>query len=250
MAPLKAKEAAKAERAAKADEKAALAAAGVTKEIKKQISGDTLLCTSCGATKLGPRVCQCKGGHAKPPGDYDTTPALVDAAKERHAMEKDAKAKAGAAKQGSVAAQRAKKKEARENCDLDDPDVLIQGDGDELLQVVEFEVGKLGMSLERNAISAIADAPSQAADLGVKVGWILKEVNGEEVGEKKESIMKAAAAAMKKGSVKFGFLVPRHENYHYCRGCKKFVAGDNYEESELEKGPGKQMCYDCSLFYG
>ena len=45
--------------------------------------------------------------------------------------------------------------------------------------------GKLGMSIERNAVSKIGEAPSQAADLKVQVGWVITQIDGVEVPPKK-----------------------------------------------------------------
>lgn len=40
--------------------------------------------------------------------------------------------------------------------------------------VAEFPVGKLGMDIEKNCVAKV----SGAADLGIKKGWVIFEVNG------------------------------------------------------------------------
>jgi hypothetical protein len=40
------------------------------------------------------------------------------------------------------------------------------------------------MSIERNVVSKIGDAPSQAADLKVQVGWVITQIDGVEVAPK------------------------------------------------------------------
>jgi len=97
---------------------------------------------------------------------YDATVQLLAAAKARHAANVKAKMGASAAKQASVQAAKAKKREAKDTDGLAELD-LSTIDYCE----VEFLPGaKLGMSIEKNAVSAVADAAGgQAAALGVKV---------------------------------------------------------------------------------
>lgn len=40
------------------------------------------------------------------------------------------------------------------------------------------------MSIERNVVSKIGDAPSQAADLKVQVGWVITQIDGVKVAPK------------------------------------------------------------------
>ena len=53
--------------AIKAAEHAADLAMGLTATMAKIIKADELICTACGATKLGPITkCECSGGRSKP----------------------------------------------------------------------------------------------------------------------------------------------------------------------------------------
>ncbi|KAK3246909.1 hypothetical protein CYMTET_43574 [Cymbomonas tetramitiformis] len=250
MAP-KTKADVKAARSMAREEKESLQAAGVTKDLKKQMQGDALLCTVCVATQLGPGVCVCKGGGVKPPPGYDATAELLEAAKQRHAVKKEAEKLNMASKQGTVQASRAKNKEARDQGQISmaDPGVVLQGDGTDCLTVVEFQMGKLGLSIEKNAVSSVGEAPSQALELGVKVGWVICEVNGEDVPAKKVNIMKKAAACMKEGPVKFTFRTPIADGFHHCAACDKFLEVGEFDGEELSgNGPGKQKCLGCAEF--
>jgi len=70
--------------------------------------------------------------------------------------------------------------------------------------------GKLGISLEKNVVAKVGEAGTQAADQGVKEGWVLYSIAGTEVEADKSSIMKQAAAALKQNpaGVEFCFAVP------------------------------------------
>eukprot|EP00242_Pyramimonas_sp_CCMP2087_P017711 CAMPEP_0198210812 /NCGR_PEP_ID=MMETSP1445-20131203/22457_1 /TAXON_ID=36898 /ORGANISM="Pyramimonas sp., Strain CCMP2087" /LENGTH=252 /DNA_ID=CAMNT_0043884967 /DNA_START=191 /DNA_END=946 /DNA_ORIENTATION=- len=230
-------------------EKAALQAAGITGDILKQIKADKLLCTTCKATQLGPVLkCTCKGGVTRPAADYDTIHDLADAAKARREAGKAAFQAESCLKQGAVQKEREKKKEAKGHSYVDDPNAIIQGDGDDYIVQVPFEKGPLGMSIERNVVSKIGDAPSQAADLKVQVGWVITQIDGVEVAPKQ--ILKEAVTAMKaNGIVKFGFRAPIAEGYHHCFKCDKFLLTDEFDPPQLaDKGPGKQMCSGCEDF--
>ena len=102
------------QKAAIADKKerqADLLAMGVTSTMKKQMAGDTLLCTVCKATALGPTTaCSCPGGRSKPASDYDTTADLLAAAQARHAQGQEVKRGAQQGQQSAVQAAKAKKK--------------------------------------------------------------------------------------------------------------------------------------------
>jgi len=79
------------------------------------------------------------------------------------------------------------------------------------LQSLSFSTaGKLGISLEKNVVAKVGDAGTQAADKGVKPGWVLFSIGGTEVEEDKAAIMKQAAAALKltPAGVEFCFQVP------------------------------------------
>ena len=110
--PPKAKADAKAAAAEKAAEKEALKAMGITPALKKLMSADALLCVTCSATKLGPLACPCKQAN-RPPAGYDATSVLLEAAKSRVALEKEATRLSNAAQQSNVASQRQKAKEVR-----------------------------------------------------------------------------------------------------------------------------------------
>eukprot|EP00440_Ansanella_granifera_P069308 gb/GFBE01075193.1/.p1 GENE.gb/GFBE01075193.1/~~gb/GFBE01075193.1/.p1 ORF type:complete len:258 (+),score=73.76 gb/GFBE01075193.1/:1-774(+) len=229
-------------------EKERLAALGMTPALKKLIGTDVLLCTECGATQLGPTTCECKGGKRKPAPDFECVPQLIAAAKARQAEDKAADMKANANQQSQVAKDREKRRE-KQDADKNDLNAEFQGDGIEVLQIVEFPVGKLGMDIEANAVSKVSENPSNAAELGVKPGWVISQVNGTPVPAKKAAIIKEVAACMKQGPVKFGFRVPIVTGYHFCGNCDKFQAAESFNESQItDKGPGKQMCAGCEEF--
>jgi len=244
--------------AAKKDQKAAiaeknaekerLAALGLNSVLKKAIGDDVLLCTECGATKMGPATCECKGGKKKPAPDYECIPQLIEAAKARERFGQVEDRKAAAQKQGQVAKDREKRRDERE-ADKGDFTKEFQGDGVEILQIVEFPVGKLGMDIEGSSVCKVADAPSSAGELGVSVGWVIAQVNGTPVRPKKAAIIKEVATCMKQGPVKFGFRVPITEGFHYCGTCDKFQDAAGFDPAQLAgKGPGRQMCSGCEEF--
>lgn len=229
-------------------EKERLAALGMTPTIKKLIGADVVLCMECGATQMGPTVCECKAGRNKPGPDDEQVPHLIAALKGRQALVKADDRKANVAKQGEVAKLREKQRESKE-ADRNDLTLEVQGDGGvELLQEVEFPVGKLGMDIEGKAVCKISDAPSNASELGVKVGWAIHSVNGTAVGAKKAAIIKEVASCMKRGPVKFGFRVPIMGGYHLCITCDKFVETEKFDDEELSKGAGKHNCSECLEF--
>ena len=69
-------------------------AMGMTKDIKKLMAADTLLCMCCKATQLGGGPggdkCTCPGGKQKPPADYDCKAELCAAAIAREEARKKA----------------------------------------------------------------------------------------------------------------------------------------------------------------
>lgn len=229
-------------------EKERLASLGLTPALKKLIGTDVLLCTECGATQLGPTTCECKGGKRKPGPDFEPVPQLIAAAQARQAAGKAADMKANANQQTQVAKDRERRKQQQE-ADKNDLSVEHQGDGIEVLQLVEFPVGKLGMDIEANCVSKVGESPSNAAELGVKTGWVISQVNGTPVPAKKAAIIKEVAACMKLGPVKIGFRVPIIDGYHFCGNCDKYQEAESFNESQItEKGPGKQICAGCEEF--
>lgn len=169
MSKLAEKAQAKADQAATAERKAKEAALGLNSVMKKAIQGDVLLCTVCGATQMGPAICECKGGRTKPAADYPGYAELIAAANARQAAKRQAEKLEVAKHQGSVAATREKQKAARGAVDIDDDAVAIEDDGIACLQVVTFDIGKPGLSLEKNVVCKVLEA-SQATELGVKAG--------------------------------------------------------------------------------
>jgi len=234
--------------AAKNDEKDRQSALGMTPGIKKMIGTDVVLCMECGATQMGPTKCECKGGRKKP-GDHDEPiPHLISAAKARANEVKADDLKASAKDQAQVQKERLNRKEKGKEVDLN---AEYQGDGVDILQIVEFPAGKLGMDIEGNAICKVGDPPSNAAELGVKVGWVVYSVNGTVVTPNKAAIVKEVAGCMKIGPVKFGFRVPIMSGYHHCAGCGKFLETDEFDGTQLSgKGAGKQLCMGCEEFAG
>eukprot|EP00746_Dinoflagellata_sp_MGD_P067501 gnl/MRDRNA2_/MRDRNA2_27865_c0_seq2.p1 gnl/MRDRNA2_/MRDRNA2_27865_c0~~gnl/MRDRNA2_/MRDRNA2_27865_c0_seq2.p1 ORF type:complete len:259 (+),score=69.81 gnl/MRDRNA2_/MRDRNA2_27865_c0_seq2:115-891(+) len=235
--------------AAKNAEKERLAELGMNKTIKQAIGDDVLLCTACGATQRGPIECECKGGKVRPGPGYEVEPQLIAAAKARIAAGKQEDRLLSSAQQAAISKERSKKKEGREN-ERNDLDAEYQGDnGVECLEVREFPVGKFGMDIEKTSINKVSDPPSNAADLGVKVGWVIYKVNGTVVKEKK-AIVKEASAGMKVGPVQFAFRVPLLEGYFHCADCDKFLTADQFDDSQIAAGPGKQRCVPCDEVAG
>jgi hypothetical protein len=234
----------------KAASHAADLAMGLTSTMKKLMAADVLLCTACQATQLGPKdKCECPGGRTKPPADYDPKHELLAAAMAREKARKDQTRGASAAMQGSVQAAKAKNK-----AEKDTVDSLAALDLSALDHVeVTFEAGaKLGMSIERTCVSAVAEGGT-ADGLKVKVGWVIRKINGESAGGNKTAIMKQAAKAMKEGKLDITFQTPLDDGGgcdHYCIGCDKFVEADKFEGATngLDAGPGKQTCYSCEEY--
>jgi len=115
-----------------------------------------------------------------------------------------------------------------------------------MFNLVEFEAAKLGMEIERNVITKITEG--QAAELKVEVGWVIHRVDGVDVQPDKKAIAKAISGAMKKGPVKIGFRVPLTADFTHCAVCNKFFAIGSFDEGQLDKGPGVQMCPGCEEF--
>lgn len=232
-------------------EKDRMAAMGVTPAWAKAMKGDVLLCTQCGATQMGPIIkCECVGGKKKPGSDYEELPQLLEAAKARHAAGSAAQREENTKHQGAVQKERQKNKEANEN-EKNDLEAEFQGDGVDMMVLVEFPVGKLGMDVEKNAVVKIGDAPSNAADGKVKVGWIIAKVNekmippNENAEKHKKAIIQAIGAAMKVGPAKIGFRVPITDGFLCCAACDKFMECDQFDQEEIDTGPGKYRCGTC-----
>lgn len=238
-----AKEMGKANKEIKDAQKAREKELGLTGDIKRAIGTDVLLCKDCGATQMGPTVCECKGGKVRPPPGDDGLAELIAAAKVRLATVTAARIKESNLSAGAVAKDRAKRKEDRE-ADANDMNAEFQGDGTDVLVNVEFAVGKLGMEIEKNAVSKLTEG--QAEGLKVVVGWIIHKVGGDPVEPNKKAIGKAIMAGMKKGPVVLAFRTPITEGFHHCVSCDKFIDAAEYEEDQLGKGPGVQMCAACA----
>ena len=234
----------------KAETHAADLAMGLTSTMKKLMASDTLICTGCKATQLGPiDKCECPGGRTKPPAGYDPKNELLAAAMAREKARKDQVRGASAAQQGAVQAAKAKSK-----AEKDTVDALAGLDLSALDHVeVVFEAGaKLGLSIEKTCVSAVAEGGT-ADGLKVKVGWVIRQVNGEEAAGNKAAIMKQAAKAMKEGRLVLTFQTPLGDGSgcdHYCGSCDKFIEADKFDGATngLDAGPGKQTCYSCEEY--
>jgi hypothetical protein len=234
----------------KAEEHANDLAMGLTSTMKKLMGADTLICMSCKATALGGGpggdACSCPGGKQKPPADYDPKHELLAAAMAREEARKKAVKGQSAAQQGAVQAAKAKRNAEKDLSDLSNLDL-----GTMDLVDVAFEPGKLGMGIEKNAVASVA-ADGAAEKLKVKVGWVIRKVNGDDAPTNKTGIMKLAAAAMKSGQLTVTFQYPLEDGNQHCSACDKFMDASQFEgvseERGLGVGPGKQMCYGCEEY--
>lgn len=111
-------------------------------------------------------------------------------------------------------------------------------------RTIEFEVAKLGFTLEKNAVVKL-DADLQAQKLGVEVGWVISKVNGKVVAANKQEIMGAAKDACKTGILKFEFRFKNKPTAYNCSKCDKFLLEDIFSADQIEKGPGIQKCNPC-----
>eukprot|EP00966_Prymnesium_polylepis_P221095 5114181-Prymnesium_polylepis.1 len=212
--------------------------------MKKAMAADTLICIACRATALGPiAACQCPGGRTKPAADYDDKVELLAAAMERQKLGTKSKMAAGAAQQGSVQAAKAKSK-ADKTHDAADLDLSTQD-----LVDVAFEAGKLGMSIEKNCVSGVAEDGAAAA-LKVKPGWVIRKVNGDDAPANRNAVLKMATAAMKAGQLRITFQTPLEDGIQHCTACDKFVPDGDFDGATvgLDAGPGKQVCAGCEEF--
>lgn len=244
------KQASKSAQKDKASTHAADLAMGLTSTMQKAMRGDSVICTACEATVLGPKLaCECAGGRSKPGADYDPKMVLFKAATARQAAGHQAKMSANAAAQSQVQAAKAKRAAAKEVDGLEDLDLgamALAARTD--MKSAAFEPGaKLGFALERNAVCRVADGEAAAA-AGVCVGWVVRQVNGAEAPANKAALMKAAAAAMKGGPVTLTFQTPAEAGAQFCKDCDKFVEAASFDGAQLEKGPGKQVCSSCEEY--
>ena len=110
--------------------------------------------------------------------------------------------------------------------------------------------------MEKIAVTAV----TEAAELGVKKGWVVYSINGtmitKDAGDGsseavKKAIQKEVVNCFKKENKPcvFKFRAPIKEgDYHHCILCDKFVLTGEFNEEQLENGPGKQMCASCEEF--
>lgn len=244
----------KAAMAAKRDNKAMELAMGITKDVKRSMAGDVVLCMECKATQLGPIKCECVGGRRPPTGAYDPLADLAAAAKARASSVTAAQRAAQSAAQDSVAAEKAKRRAGTLDLGELAAEGLLQGDSDgvSMQSMATFSLagGKLGMGLERNAVCKVTDG-TQATEQGVAVGWVLRTIGGESVGADKAAIMKRAASSLKASpdGVRFGFqcAIDAAAAQH-CGACDKFVPIGDFDAAQLEAGPGKQLCASCEEY--
>eukprot|EP00457_Paulinella_chromatophora_P005841 gb/GEZN01005858.1/.p1 GENE.gb/GEZN01005858.1/~~gb/GEZN01005858.1/.p1 ORF type:complete len:365 (-),score=72.31 gb/GEZN01005858.1/:153-1247(-) len=118
----------------------------------------------------------------------------------------------------------------------------------ETQSVIKFEPGKLGLSLESNAVSKAPAPESQAAQLGVCVGWVLHSVNGATVPADKKVILEKIGSESAKGTkaVKVTFRLGVSPDHHHCLQCNKFRTEDSFSPSQIRnKVPGKRRCKSC-----
>lgn len=262
---LKAKADAKAERAATAAAKQDAKDAGLTNAMKKAIRSDTLVCTKCKATKLGPVVaCSCKGGVSKPGGDYDTTQDLVDAATKRHAIEKANVIKETNKQKESKAAMREKKREGLTDLAngtsesyADVSSLSLNGDSKisknpaidkSKSKQVKFAAGKLGMSLEGNVVNKNPEPKTQAKKLGIRCGWVINKVNDIQCPTDKAGILAIVKQQNKDGNdIVFDFRVPDDDCFN-CAVCNIIQPSSGFlteQLTDVDKGQGKQECLFC-----
>ena len=236
----------KAQMKEKANQKEWELANGITKPVKQAMNADKLLCMECKATQLGPTKCECVGGRRPPTGGYAESAQgqldLAAAAKVRLSAQSVATKAAQAAAQGSVQKAKEKAKAGKLVDDLGNLD-LSQLD----FMEIEFHPGKLGFSIERNAVTAVTEG-GPADEKKVKVGWVIRKVQGEDAPSDKAKLMKMAAAAMKQGPTTFVFQTPLEDDTHFCKDCDKFVSIADFDDGALDAGPGKQVCYSCSEY--
>ena len=116
---------------------------------------------------------------------------------------------------------------------------------------VSFQAGKLGLSIERNVVNVAPKPGSQAAALGVEVGWVLHAVNEEAVGSVKADILARVKLASEGGTkpVSMTFRAAKAEGGEggqHCTGCDLFLFPSYFSPAQLRnKGPGKQQCREC-----
>jgi len=236
-------------------------AIGLNSGVRKLIGDDEVICMGCLATKNGsgngPDTCSCSGGRQPPDPSFDQRHALIAAAKARSAALSKQKRQNASAAQSSVQKEKAEKKKANSGASCLEDDVVygIQGEeANEVVQKVVFEVAKLGMSLKKNAVNEFEEG--QAEELGVKVGWVIKQVgdvfisSGDPKAQPKKEIMKAVGKASKEGQIVINFRVPLADTDCYCCFCDKFCPEKKFDWDNQCSGPGADMCTDCESMAG
>lgn len=117
----------------------------------------------------------------------------------------------------------------------------------ETTKTVEFSAGKLGLSIEKNAVNKLPAADSQAGLLGIELGWVVAKVNGALVPCDKKEILARVGTESEKGAkpITFEFRVPMND-HHCCSECQVFQPRSLFTGTQLNnKGPGKQRCKIC-----
>jgi len=244
--------------AAARDKKAELLAMGLNSTMKKLIGDDQLLCTACGATSRGGVAsrCECKGGVTRPGPDFDAIPFLIAAAKVRHEAEKAVQQAANVRQQAEKQQERGKRREGKAELDLDAE--FEEVDGVEVRQLFQLPVGKLGMDIERNVVVKVNDENSNAKDLGIKVGWVITEVNGKQVRGDKKAIIAAITTVFKGGEpcpIRFrcplidgndGNGTTGSSTCWYCFRCEKFLEQAMFDVGVMgSKNHGQRSCSSC-----
>mmetsp|Transcript_7999 Transcript_7999/g.19217 ORF Transcript_7999/g.19217 Transcript_7999/m.19217 type:complete len:277 (+) Transcript_7999:39-869(+) len=248
----------KAEMAATRDRKAELLAMGLTSTMKKQIGDDRLLCTVCGATSRGPIHCECRGGSSKPGTGYDATQQLIDAAKLRHESEKQNQQEKNQRQQAEKEKERGKRREGRGEVDLDAE--YDEVDGVEIRQVITFPIGKLGFDIERNVVISAGGA---GGEMGVRVGYVICEVEGTAVRPDKKAIIAAVTKVFRneKKPCRIKFRCPieagatggegeggaaGEAKVWYCFRCEKFLESGAFDVVVMgAKNAGQRGCSSC-----
>ena len=245
------------------DRKADLLSMGLTSTMKKAIGEDKLLCIRCGATTKGfggdPAVpescltkCICSGGADRPPAGYEETPQLIAAAQARHAAVQAVQRQENLKKQGAIANERGKKKDAKTQAELAELDAEYEGiSGVEIAQTVElYHTTRPGLDFEKKCVSKVVK-DGQAEEQGIKVGWVVEKVNDLILGAlnggvaKKKILVEITKSFKAKEKVILKMRSALTEEYAYCWMCDKFVEGKEFGKEEAQKGEGIKMCWQC-----
>jgi len=122
-------------------------------------------------------------------------------------------------------------------------------EGGERTQVITFKPGKLGLGIEGTSVNKLTP-DSQAASLGVGVGWVIHAINEVAVDQKstKQAVLDVVSAESKASTVdvSFTFRVPLTASDHCCAQCNQFLNSSLFARGQLmNKGAGKQRCHKC-----